>query len=97
MTGGGSGIGRKMSIILAKLGAYITIADIDLQAAKNTGTIYIYIYTLILVDLISKAGFPESALAVECDVTNPNAIKGAAQIAREWKGSPTILFNNAGI
>jgi NAD(P)-dependent dehydrogenase (short-subunit alcohol dehydrogenase family) len=36
ITGGGSGIGRKMSMVLASQGAKVTIVDINMDGAKET-------------------------------------------------------------
>lgn len=36
VTGAGSGIGRSMSLILAKKGAKISVSDISLKAAQET-------------------------------------------------------------
>lgn len=83
MTGGGNGIGRLMSKILAKQGAKVTVTDINLDWAKET------------VKAIEEAG--GKAIAVRCDVTSVDDITKAAKEARDAFGEVTILINNAGI
>ena len=83
ITGGGNGIGRLMSKILAKQGAKVTVTDINLDWAKET------------VRAIEDAG--GKAIAVKCDVTSIDDISKAAKEARDAFGEVTILINNAGI
>jgi len=83
MTGGGNGIGKLMSKILAKQGAKITVTDINLEWAQKT------------VDEITKAG--GEATAVKCDVSSIEEVSKAAQAARDAFGDVTMLINNAGI
>eukprot|EP00357_Protocruzia_adherens_P035656 CAMPEP_0115014684 /NCGR_PEP_ID=MMETSP0216-20121206/26250_1 /TAXON_ID=223996 /ORGANISM="Protocruzia adherens, Strain Boccale" /LENGTH=122 /DNA_ID=CAMNT_0002384521 /DNA_START=41 /DNA_END=405 /DNA_ORIENTATION=+ len=59
VTGGGSGIGRKMSLIMAKQGAKIIIADLNTAAADATR------------DMITKAG--NVAISVTCNVADPDS------------------------
>lgn len=83
MTGGGAGIGRLMSLILAKQGAKITVTDLNKDWAEETAK------------KIKEAG--GDAVAIKCDVTSVEDIQNAAKIARETFGDVTILINNAGI
>jgi all-trans-retinol dehydrogenase (NAD+) len=83
ITGGGSGIGRQISIILAKMRAKVTVTDVNLEGAEET------------VRLIkNKAGH---ALALKVDVTSVEDIHNAAEAARAKFGPVTMLINNAGI
>lgn len=83
ITGAGSGIGRKMAIMLSQRGAKISVTDINLAGAEET------------VKLISnKAGH---ALAIKLDVTNVEDIHNAAETAKAKFGEVDILINNAGI
>jgi len=86
ITGGGSGIGRATCVRFAQEGARIAVADIDLDAARET------------VRLATTAvGRADVALAVSLDVTDASSCEGAAeQVVRAWQGID-VLFNNAGI
>ena len=83
ITGGGNGIGRLMSIILAKQGAKVTVSDINKEWAEETAKM-----------ITEKGG---EAIAVQCDVTSVEQISESAKTARESFGDVTILINNAGI
>lgn len=56
ITGGGSGIGRAISVLFAKQGALVHIIELNADAAAQT------------IDEISKAG--GSAIGYSCDVSN---------------------------
>lgn len=82
VTGGGSGIGRATSVVLASRGAHVWVADYDEPAAAQT------------VDLVSSAG--GRATAVGLDVRVEAAwVDGLAQTERE-NAPLTILVNCAG-
>ena len=83
ITGGGSGIGRQTAILLSKLGARVTVVDVNLEGANET------------VDMIKQAG--GEGLAIKWDVTDPENIAKSAQEATQKFGDVTILINNAGI
>ena len=72
-----------MGIILAKLGAKITVVDVNLEGANKT------------VDMIKEVG--GEALAIKWDITDPENIAKSAEEARKKFGEVTILINNAGI
>ncbi|KAK8786401.1 hypothetical protein V5799_023820, partial [Amblyomma americanum] len=63
VTGGGSGIGRAVCIILAQRGARVLVTDIDLDAANTT-----------LAHLKATAGPAEHA-AMQIDVGCPSSVK----------------------
>jgi NAD(P)-dependent dehydrogenase (short-subunit alcohol dehydrogenase family) len=83
VTGGGSGIGRAISLRLAGEGARVGVADIDADGAVET------------VALIADAG--GTAMALSCDVTSLDDCTGAVDaIEREW-GRLDSAVANAGI
>ena len=82
VTGGGSGIGKAISITFAKQGAKVHILDFNLNGAMET------------IDEIKALG--EQAFAHECDVSNQKNV--TAIIHRISNVEPIdILINNAGI
>src|SRR5258708_19458443 len=83
VTGGGSGIGRATSLLLAKQGAKVMIADYVPESAERT------------VKLIKDAGGHASCIAA--DVSIPQQV--AAMVAKtvETFGRLDAPFNNAGI
>ena len=81
ITGAASGIGQACARRLAEDGVDIVIADV--KPALDT------------VKLVEAAG--RSALAVECDITNPEQVTQlASQVAARF-GRCDIVFNNAGM
>ena len=67
VTGGGSGIGKEVCIVLAKQGAKVYVVDLSEQSANDT------------VDIIKKEGGEAKALVI--DVTNQKVLMSAyAQI-----------------
>jgi 3-oxoacyl-[acyl-carrier protein] reductase len=100
VTGSSRGIGRADALALARAGADVVLADIQLesepgadelgplaQAARSQGLVY----TEQTADEIRSLG--RRALAVRCDVTDRAQVDAAA--ATEL-GSPDILVANAG-
>jgi len=83
ITGGGSGIGRLMSLRFARLGATVVTWDINTAGNKET------------VEMIKKEG--HRAFAFTVDMSNKEAIYDAARQTKEEVGPVTILVNNAGI
>merc|ERR1711936_559651 len=83
VTGGGSGIGRLMSLRFARLGATVVTWDINTAGNKET------------VEMIKKEG--HRAFAFTVDMSNKEAIYDAARQTKEEVGPVTILVNNAGI
>ena len=63
VTGGGSGIGKEVCIVLAKQGAKVYVVDLSEQSANDT------------VDIIKKEGGQATALLI--DVTNQKALMTA--------------------
>jgi len=83
ITGGGSGIGRGIAAMFARLGAAVVVADLDLANAEA-----------VAADLES-AGFP--AMAVEVDVQNAETVDEMVSQAVERFGGVDILVNSAGV
>lgn len=82
VTGGAKGMGRAVSEAFAREGAKVTVADIDLPAAKET------------VQAIEAAG--GRGLAIQCDVSNSGQVKAMVETTVAEFGKLDILVNNAG-
>jgi NAD(P)-dependent dehydrogenase (short-subunit alcohol dehydrogenase family) len=83
VTGGGSGIGRALTLALAGEGARVVVADVDEGDARET------------VRLATAAG--AEALAVRTDVTDRRQVEALADRAYERFGATHVLCNNAGV
>ncbi|XP_047480103.1 epidermal retinol dehydrogenase 2-like isoform X2 [Penaeus chinensis] len=83
ITGAGHGIGRELSLQLARLGAKIVCLDID--EANNQKTV---------ADICREGG---AAYGYKCDVTSRDEVRTVSNEIRENVGEITILVNNAGI
>ncbi len=83
VTGGASGIGRAISLQLARDGAAISVWDLDKIGAAET------------VAMITDAG--GRAIACIGDAASAAEIAASAARTREELGAITILVNNAGI
>jgi len=105
VTGGSRGLGRADALTLARAGADVAIADIQLesdsgedaerygalaQAARAQGMVY----TEATVDEIQELG--RCALALKCDVTDRGQVDAAVARVVDELGSVDILVNNAG-
>jgi 3-oxoacyl-[acyl-carrier protein] reductase len=105
VTGGSRGLGRADALTLARAGADVAIADIQVesdsgedaerygvlaQAARAQGMVY----TEATVEEIRALG--RRALALKCDVTDRQAVSAAVERVVEELGSVDILVNNAG-
>ena len=82
ITGGGNGIGRASSIMLATSGANIVVSDFNLEAAED-----------VAKDINDKGG---SAIAVKCDVTNDEELVALVDITLKTFKGIHILVNNVG-
>jgi len=83
VTGGGSGIGRAISLRLAKDGAAVSVWDLNGPAAEET------------VGMIAGAG--GHGIACDGDAASAEGIAASAGRTRAALGPITILVNNAGI
>ena len=105
VTGGSRGLGRADALTLARAGADVVIADIQIesdesadaerygplaQAARSQGLIH----TEETAKEIEAMG--RRALALKCDVTDMAQVDGAVSRTVEELGSVDILVNNAG-
>jgi NAD(P)-dependent dehydrogenase (short-subunit alcohol dehydrogenase family) len=82
VTGAASGIGRATAWLLAAQGASVVIGDIDSVGARGT------------VSAIEGRG--QHAIAIECDVTDPDAVGALIDGAVAAFGRLDVLVNNAG-
>jgi 3-oxoacyl-[acyl-carrier protein] reductase len=106
VTGGSRGLGRADALVLARAGADVVVADIQVesettdeeaarygalaQAARSQGIVY----TERTVGEIRALG--RRALAVKCDVTDRGQVDATVARTVEELGSLDILVNNAG-
>jgi sorbitol-6-phosphate 2-dehydrogenase len=84
VTGGGSGIGRGIVLGLARAGARVAVADIRIDAARES------------VQEVAAEDGP-AAFAVQVDVTSKSSVEAMVAAVRREFGRLDILVNNAGI
>ena len=82
VTGGGAGIGRGTSAVLAAAGARVIVADIDDAAACDT-----------VAAIVADGGIAES---VTIDVRDPAAVHAMADQVLAAHGHLDVLVNNVG-
>jgi len=82
VTGSGGGIGRGIAQEMAKAGANIVVAEINLETAKET------------VDIVTGLG--RKAIAVQTDVTEEESVNAVVEAALGAFGKVDILVNNVG-
>ena len=83
VTGGGLGIGRAYSKGLAKEGAKVVVADIQVEAARQVAD-----------EILTEGG---EALPVAVDVTSPEKTREMAETTVKRYGRIDVLVNNAGL
>ncbi|MDQ0564294.1 NAD(P)-dependent dehydrogenase (short-subunit alcohol dehydrogenase family) [Rhizobium mesoamericanum] len=82
VTGAGSGIGQAGALVMAKEGAHVIVADIDVMNAEET---------------VSRIrGFGGSAECMVLDVTDDKALEAGIAGIAEHHGRIDILHNHAG-
>ncbi|ULT99965.1 hypothetical protein L3Y34_000909 [Caenorhabditis briggsae] len=81
VTGGGSGIGQEICKKLAASGANLIVADLKKSAAENT----------------AKLLTGSAHTAFEIDVSKLNDVNRLKEFIQNWKTSPSVLVNCAGI
>jgi 3-oxoacyl-[acyl-carrier protein] reductase len=107
VTGGSRGLGRADALTLARAGADVVIADIQVESdeagavlAERYGPLAQaaraqgIVYTEATAREIESLG--RRALAVKCDVTDREQVRAAVSRAAVELGSVDILVNNAG-
>lgn len=83
VTGAAAGIGRAVSVALARLGADVAVLDLNGGGAQET------------VGLVQALG--RKAQALPCDVSDYDAVRSAVEQVRAKLGEPHIVICNAGI
>ena len=83
VTGAGRGIGAATAERLALDGAYVAVADVDMESATATAR--------------RVGGIGSEALALDCDVSSPSQVQQAVDATVARFGRLDILVNNAGI
>jgi 3-oxoacyl-[acyl-carrier protein] reductase len=106
VTGGSRGLGRADALTLARAGADVVIADIQVESettdeeAERYGPLAQFtrtqglVYTEATAKEIQEMG--RRAAAVKCDVTDREQVEATVARAVEEFGSVDILINNAG-
>jgi NAD(P)-dependent dehydrogenase (short-subunit alcohol dehydrogenase family) len=83
VTGGASGIGRALSLLFAREGAHVVVADLDEAGMADT------------VAEVSRAG--RRGLAVKTDVSRLADVEALAERAFGEFGAVHVVCNNAGV
>ena len=83
VTGGGSGIGRAISLLYAAEGAKLVISDVDEKGGNQT-----------VAEIKAKGG---EAIFVKADTSKPDDSKNVVEQAVKQFGGLHIAVNNAGI
>jgi NAD(P)-dependent dehydrogenase (short-subunit alcohol dehydrogenase family) len=83
VTGGGSGIGRAISLVFARQGARVTVLDLDAASARAT------------VSALAQAGGKGDAVC--CDVSEAASVRSVFEGIASASGRLDILVNNAGV
>jgi len=83
VTGGGSGLGREFCVELAREGARVVAADVNLESAEETAR------------MVADAG--GEAIAVTANVADAASVQAMVAAVVERFGTIDILINNAGL
>jgi NAD(P)-dependent dehydrogenase (short-subunit alcohol dehydrogenase family) len=82
VTGAGTGIGKAATLALLKDGYRVVLAGRRAEPLEKT---------------VAESGAGPRALAVPCDVSNPESVRMLFQKTKEAFGRIDVLFNNAGV
>ena len=82
VTGGGSGLGKAMTLYFMELGAKVAISSRDLEKLQNTAK-----------ELETQTG--GTCLAVQCDVRHYDQVENMLQEVLKAYGKVDVLLNNA--
>ncbi|MGO9512705.1 MAG: SDR family NAD(P)-dependent oxidoreductase [Steroidobacteraceae bacterium] len=87
VTGAGAGIGKAIAQVLAKAGARVVVADINVDAART------------VADGINsgRSGASAAALAAQVDIADEKSVVRLFELTGETFGGIDVLVNNAGI
>ena len=85
VTGAGSGLGRGISLSLARKGVHVVMADIDLEASRETER------------RTKDEGSPGRAYPLRVDVTSEQSVRGLLNQTVRTVGGVDILVNCAGV
>ncbi len=106
VTGGSRGLGRADALALARAGADVVIADIQVESDESTETAESYgvlaqvakaqgiVYSEATAREIQELG--RRAAAIKCDVTDREQVQETVARVVEEFGAVDILINNAG-
>jgi NAD(P)-dependent dehydrogenase (short-subunit alcohol dehydrogenase family) len=84
ITGAASGMGRSLSIALARRGCEVAISDVDEVGLAETAR-------------LAKAASSVRVTAKRVDVSDESAVRSWAQLVASEHGRCNLVFNNAGI
>jgi len=82
VTGGGTGLGRAMTTMLASLGASVAIASRRKELLEQTAK-----------EISAQTG--QKVIPIQLNVKNPDEVKKAADECERQLGLPNIIINNA--
>ncbi|KAM4736036.1 2,4-dienoyl-CoA reductase [(3E)-enoyl-CoA-producing], mitochondrial isoform 2-T2 [Anableps anableps] len=82
ITGGGTGLGRAMTVVLSQLGAQCVIASRKLDVLQQTAN-----------EISSQTG--NKVHAIQCDVRDPQAVSHCVDQMVALTGLPDVIINNA--
>ena len=82
VTGGGSGLGRAISLLFAEEGAHVIVNELRLETAEQT---------------VASMKGPASGRAMQADVSDSAQVKAMFATIEREVGGLDILVNNAGI
>ena len=84
VTGGAQGLGEAICLRLAREGAHVVVADLNLERAEQ-----------VAAEIVAQTG--RRALAVQVDVTDEGQVEGMVRRTLDEFGRLDVLVSNAGI